>query len=121
MDALRTGSGNVQDNLNQSGRHLQHLFQRSADIDTLLLACTHYPLLMDKIKKMAPAQVTILSQGEIVAQRLKDYLERHSDMANLISKQGLRSFYTTDSVTDFDNHARIFFGEPLSSEHVEIF
>ncbi|HCL06834.1 MAG TPA: glutamate racemase [Chitinophagaceae bacterium] len=101
-------------------QHLQQLFNRSADIDTLLLACTHYPLLMDKIKTFAPAGTSILSQGEIVARSLKDYLERHPVIANQISKQGQRRFYTTDSVTDFDNHASIFFGEAVSSEHVEL-
>lgn len=101
-------------------QHLQQLFNRSANIDTLLLACTHYPLLMDKIKAFAPAGTTILSQGEIVARSLKTYLERHAALADMISQQGQRRFYTTDAVTDFDNHASIFFGEPVSSEHVEL-
>lgn len=101
-------------------QHLDHLFGRSAHIDTLLLACTHYPLLTNKIKQFAPESTKILSQGEIVARSLKDYLERHSSMADGCSKQGRRWFYTTDSVTDFDNHASIFFGEPVSSVHVEL-
>jgi len=101
-------------------KHLKQLFSRSADIDTLLLACTHYPLLAHKIKTFAPAGTTILSQGEIVARSLKDYLDRHPAMEKLISKQGQRRFFTTDSVTDFDNHASIFFGQALSSEHVEL-
>lgn len=101
-------------------QHLQHLFNHSADIDTLLLACTHYPLLTDKIKAFAPDGTTILSQGEIVARSLKDYLERHSAIADLCTQNGGRRFYTTDSVADFDNHASIFFGESVSSEHVEL-
>lgn len=101
-------------------QHLQELFSRSANIDTLLLACTHYPLLMHKIKTFAPAGTTILSQGEIVAQSLKDYLERHTALAAQITQQGKLRFFTTDSVADFDNHASIFFGKSVSSEHVEL-
>lgn len=69
-------------------QHLQQLFKRSADIDTLLLACTHYPLLMNKIKTFVPAGTTILSQGEIVARSLKDYLERHPYIANHCTQKG---------------------------------
>ena len=101
-------------------QHLQNLFSRSASIDTLLLACTHYPLLINKIKTFAPAGTVLLSQGEIVAHSLKTYLERHPDLASLCTTQGKRTFYTTDSVTDFDSHASIFFGKPVSSEHVEL-
>lgn len=101
-------------------QHLQQLFKRSADIDTLLLACTHYPLLINKIKTFAPAGTIILSQGEIVARSLKDYLERHPPIANHCTQKGGRRFFTTDSVTDFDSHASIFFGEPVASEHVEL-
>lgn len=101
-------------------QHLKQLFGNAPDIDTLLLACTHYPLLLDKIRAFAPAGTTILSQGEIVANSLKNYLERHPEIAGLCTKQGTRTFYTTDSVSDFDSHASIFFGEKLSSKHVEL-
>lgn len=101
-------------------QHLKQLFDNAPDIDTLLLACTHYPLLLDKIRAFAPAGTTILSQGEIVANSLKNYLERHPEIAALCTKQGTRTFYTTDSVSDFDSHASIFFGEKLSSKHVEL-
>lgn len=101
-------------------QHLNRLFSNSPSIDTLLLACTHYPLLMEKIRVFAPAGTGILSQGEIVAKSLKDYLERHPAMTAQITQQGKRRFFTTDSVTDFDNHASIFFGEPVFSEHVEL-
>lgn len=101
-------------------KHLKQLFGNAPDIDTLLLACTHYPLLLDKIRAFAPTGTTILSQGEIVAHSLKHYLERHPEMAALCTTQGTRTFYTTDSVSDFDSHASIFFGEKLSSSHVEL-
>lgn len=101
-------------------QHLHRLFQQASDIDTLLLACTHYPLLMEKIKAFAPSGTTILSQGTIVAASLKEYLSRHPEMEQRCSKQGTQTFYTTDSVADFDNHASIFFGEKLQSKHLEL-
>ena len=101
-------------------QHLDRLFRQSSDIDTLLLACTHYPLLMEKIQAFAPAGTTVLSQGTIVAASLKAYLHRHPEMEKRCSKQGTQTFYTTDSVVDFDNHASIFFGEKLQSTHLEL-
>lgn len=101
-------------------QHLERLFRQAPDIDTLLLACTHYPLLMEKIQAFAPAGTTVLSQGTIVAASLKAYLYRHPEMEKRCSKQGTQTFYTTDSVVDFDNHASIFFGEKLQSKHLEL-
>ncbi|TDO26375.1 glutamate racemase [Sediminibacterium goheungense] len=101
-------------------QHLHHLFGKSKEIDTILLACTHYPLLIDKIRSFAPANTRILSQGEIVANSLRDYLERHPALAGICTREGGRRFFTTDSVTDFDNHATVFYGKPVSSEHVEL-
>jgi glutamate racemase len=101
-------------------QHLDRLFRQAPDIDTLLLACTHYPLLMEKIQAFAPAGTIVLSQGMIVAASLKEYLHRHPEMEQRCSKQGTQTFYTTDSVVDFDNHASIFFGEKLRSKHLEL-
>jgi len=101
-------------------QHLDRLFRQAPDIDTLLLACTHYPLLMEKIQAFAPSGTTVLSQGMIVATSLKAYLHRHPEMEQRCSKQGTQTFYTTDSVVDFDNHASIFFGEKLRSKHLEL-
>jgi glutamate racemase len=96
------------------------LYAQNGDIDTLLLACTHYPLLLDKIAQRAPAGTTIVSQGNIVADSLIQYLQRHPQMENRISKAGNRSFFTTDDVTDFDEKASIFYGEKVSSSHVHL-
>jgi glutamate racemase len=100
-------------------KSIDQLMKQDAAIDTILLACTHYPLLMEKIKEYSPADMTILSQGEIVAESLEDYLRRHPEIESRISKKGRRSFYTTDSIEDFDNHASVFYGEPVKSEHVD--
>ena len=101
-------------------KNINNLLQQSGSIDTILLACTHYPLLMEKIKKAVPDNVTVLSQGEIVADSLKIYLEKHSEMEERCSKNGEISFYTTDSVEDFDNHAAIFYGKPVQSTHLNL-
>ena len=102
---------------------LGELLGQSDRIDTVLLACTHYPLLMPKIRKYLPDGVELLSQGEIVAESLADYLHRHPELENRISRGrpvGTRNFYTTDDTADFDRHAEIFLGRPVSSVHVDL-
>lgn len=101
-------------------KHVKHIMEADSDIDTLLLACTHYPLLRDKIARYLPAGVNIVSQGEIVANSLADYLQRHSELEARCTRHGQRVFYTTDSTEDFDNHASIFFGQPVYSKHVDL-
>jgi glutamate racemase len=86
-----------------------HLLQKDSQIDTILLACTHYPLLMDKIKQYTARRHHIDSPGhKIVADSLTDYLERHPAMAGNISKTGKRQFYTTGETADFNSHASLF-------------
>ena len=101
-------------------KYINQLLDQDEAIDTILLACTHYPLLMDKIKEYSPADMKILSQGEIVANSLADYLQRHPEIESKCSKNGSREFYTTDSTEDFDNHASTFFGESVRSEHLDL-
>jgi len=100
-------------------KYLDNILSKNKEIDTLILACTHYPLLKEKIEKHLPPQIKLLSQGEIVAESLKDYLERHPEMETTISKNGKREFYTTDSTEDFDNKASIFFGQKVNSKHLD--
>jgi glutamate racemase len=101
-------------------KHLDNIFSKSLLIDTLLMACTHYPLLKDKIEQFLPNGVRLLSQGQIVAKSLAGYLQRHSNIEQLCSKNGLQQFYTTDSTADFDSHASIFFGQSVQSKHVDL-
>jgi len=84
------------------------------------MACTHYPLLRNKIEEYLPVGVKLLSQGEIVAASLADYLARHPEMETRCSKKGQRDFYTTDSTTDFDSHATPFFGQAVQSKHLDL-
>jgi glutamate racemase len=101
-------------------KNLHNIFEKGESIDVLLLACTHYPLLREKIEEYMPVGVKLISQGEIVAASLEDYLQRHPEIEKLCSKNAERLFYTTDSTTDFDNHAGIFYGEMVSSKHVDL-
>ncbi len=101
-------------------QHIDRLMARSPAIDTLLLACTHYPLLLDKIRQAVPTHVTILSQGGIVANSLADYLHRHPDIEAQCSQHGQRTFLTTDSTDDFDRQATVFYGGPVRSVHLAL-
>jgi len=98
-------------------KNIHNIFEKGKNIDVVLLACTHYPLLKDKIGEYLPVGVKLISQGEIVATSLRDYLDRHPEIEELCSKNSRREFYTTDSMEDFDNHASLFFGEPVRSKH----
>jgi len=101
-------------------KNLENIFEKGEDIDVILLACTHYPLLKDAIEEYLPVGVKLLSQGEIVAESLAGYLQRHPEIESRCSKEGRRSFYTTDSTSDFDQHATVFFGEAVQSKHVDL-
>jgi len=101
-------------------KHLDNILSRDKNIDTVLLACTHYPLLKEKIEKHLPQNVKLLSQGEIVAHSLDDYLQRHPEIEARISKEGGPVFYTTDSAEDFNTKASIFFGETTKAQHVDL-
>jgi len=101
-------------------KNIQEIFKEGEDIDVILLGCTHYPLLKEKIEEYLPVGVKLVSQGEIVAASLEDYLLRHPEIESRCSRNGNRAFYTTDSTTDFDNHATNFYGEPVQSRHVDL-
>lgn len=100
--------------------YVHDLMQQSPEIDTVLLGCTHYPLLSEKIKQQLPENVQLLSQGKIVAESLADYLLRHPEMEERLTRNGNMQFFTTDSVTDFDRHARLFYGQDVRSALVEL-
>lgn len=101
-------------------KNIRELLVKDPMMDTVLLACTHYPLMMKKIAEYMPVDVKIVSQGEIVANSLADYLGRHVEMEQRLSKNGSLSFYTTDSTEDFDKHAAYFYGTSVQSRHIEL-
>jgi glutamate racemase len=101
-------------------KHIDSLLAQSKKIDTILLACTHYPLLMNKIKQFIPQGVQVLSQGKIVADSLNEYLKRHPEMEERCTKNEQLSFFTTDATEDFDSHGANFYGKPVKSRHLAL-
>ena len=101
-------------------KNVKELLAQDAEIDTVILGCTHYPLLSETIRKYLPGHIQLLEQGPIVAERLADYLERHPEMDKKCTKGGSRRFLTTESVENFETRAGMFFGETLQAEHLHL-
>lgn len=102
-------------------KYLDQVLAKSEEIDTLLLACTHYPLLQGKIASYLPKHIKVVPQGDIVAASLKDYLQRHPEMEQKLTRKGTQQFFTTsDDTADFDHHASMFFSEPVKSEYIPL-
>ena len=101
-------------------KYLDELMQQSNDIDTILLACTHYPLLLNKFRQLTNGKIKIISQGEVVAQSLRDYLNRHPEIEMKCSKTKKLEFFTTDDPNYFDKHGKAFFGKQIQSKHVSL-
>lgn len=101
-------------------KHLDRIFSLDPLIDTLILGCTHYPLLLDIIRRYVPENVKILSQGEYVAESLVDYLKRHPEMDNRLTRSGHCRFLTTESAEKFSEAASIFLQEPIEVEQISI-
>ena len=91
-------------------QHINRLLDKDPMIDTIILGCTHYPLLLDKIRQFTPAPIRIISQGEYVARSLRDYLNRHPEMDARCDKGGNCRFLTTESENKFEESASIFLG-----------
>lgn len=100
-------------------QHIERLLQNDPLIDTILLGCTHYPLLMDKIREFTPSHIRIIAQGEYVAESLQDYLRRHPEMDNLCSQGGTCRFLTTESEQKFKESASIFLSQTNQELKVE--
>ena len=96
-------------------RDIEELLKKAPDIDTLILGCTHYPLLIDKIRQFAPSNLQIVLQGEIVANSLLDYLRRHPEMDARITRNGTTEYITTEEADKFSNLAAVFMGKPVKA------
>ena len=90
------------------------------EIDTVVLGCTHYPLIEPSIKRLLPDGVKIVSQGDIVAQSLVEYLNRHPEMDRKISKKGSCKYFTTESVEKFISSASVFLKQEIVAEHLDL-
>lgn len=99
-------------------REINRLLQQSPDIDTVVLACTHYPLLYPLIRHFLPDHIRLLSQGELVADSLANYLLRHPEVDALCTKGGATRFFTTDNAADFEEKAATFYGKPVKATKV---
>ena len=89
-------------------KHIRQLLEKDPKIDTIILGCTHYPLLIEKIRQFTPSHVRIVPQGEYVAHSLRDYLNRHPEMHIRCTKNGTCRFLTTESTAKFEESASIF-------------
>ena len=106
-------------------KYLTELLTRDPLIDTIILGCTHYPLLQDKIEdflKRTNRQISVIAQGAIVANSLQDYLLRHPDIAERAKMGGKQTitYLTTESATKFAESASIFLSEPIKAQHIEL-
>ena len=101
-------------------KRIDQLMRKDADIDTIILGCTHYPLLMNSIVKNIPDGVRVVPQGQYVANSLKDYLGRHPNMEQQITKKGTCQYLTTESEDKFKESAQIFLHERVDVRHVDL-
>ncbi|MFN5544324.1 MAG: glutamate racemase [Bacteroidota bacterium] len=101
-------------------QHIQNLLHKDTQIDTIVLGCTHYPLLAPKIKSFLPEHITLLSQGELVSNSLKDYLHRHTEIKEKLTVNNTCRFYTTDDADTFNKNGSLFFGHEISATHLAL-
>ena len=101
-------------------KNIENLFNREPDIDTLILGCTHYPLLLPVIEKYIPNNVKVLTQGSIVAESLYDYLHRHPEIDKKCSRNGSRIFFTTENPEKFNNASSLFLNYEVEAERIEL-
>lgn len=101
-------------------QEIERLFDTDSQIDTVVLGCTHYPLLLEKIKKYLPAGVSLVLQGEITGSSLADYLHRHPEMETRISRGASCSYLTTENAERFSDMASIFLSTNVAAKHTQL-
>lgn len=101
-------------------RHVDRLLERDPEIDAIILGCTHYPILLDKIRKYTPEDVKLITQGAAVASSLKKYLENHSNMEALCTKGGTTLFCTTEADGKFGDQASLFLNQQIDVKTVTL-
>ncbi len=103
-------------------KYISELVQKDDQLDTIILGCTHYPLLLPKISAEVAQRLSnckVVCQGDIVAASLKDYLGRHPEIASDLSHGGTCQYITTESAEKFRDSASIFLSEPITASHIE--
>ena len=101
-------------------RSLEPVLNRAQPPQRILLGCTHYPLLFPALRRLVPSSIEVLAQGDIVATRLANWLERHPEREARLSRRGVRRYATTDDATWFGNHGQRLLGERLEAERVRL-
>jgi len=101
-------------------KNIQNILQKDKNLDTLILGCTHYPLLLETIRKYVPEGIHILAQGEIVAVKLLDYLKRHPEIESRLSKNSMIEYLTTESAEIFENKAALFLGQKVKAKTIHL-
>ena len=101
-------------------KNLDHLLSRDPQIDAIILGCTHFPLLLDKIRRYVPEGVQIIPQGHYVAQSLADYLSRHPYMEARLTRTGVTRFLTTEQADTFNTSAAMFLSAPVQAERITL-
>ena len=101
-------------------KYISALLSQNRQIDTILLACTHFPILYPKIRQRVNEAINVVCQGEIVAESLADYLKRHPEMETRCSKGGTCRYLTTENPQSFSSLARIFLDQPVEVSHIDL-
>ena len=101
-------------------KYIDQLLTKDPQIDTVILGCTHFPILLPKIRQYIPEHISVISQGEYVAQSLKDYLRRHPEMDAKCTKNGNCSFYTTEAEEKFTESASTFLQQQIRVKHITL-
>ncbi|MFQ9295047.1 MAG: glutamate racemase [Bacteroides fragilis] len=101
-------------------KYIDNLLAKDRQIDTLVLGCTHYPILLPKIQKFIPQGVKVVAQGEYVATSLKDYLHRHPEMDMKCTREGKCRFYTTEAEDKFIESASMFLNESITVQRITL-
>ena len=99
-------------------QNIESVLSKDSELDTLILGCTHYPILLEQIRKFVPNSVKVIAQGEIVAKKLAEYLKRHLDMADKCSMNGITMYYTTENPRSFEEKASLFLDEKIVAEQM---
>lgn len=101
-------------------KYIDHLLRKDPQIDTAILGCTHYPILLPKIREYMPEGINVIAQGEYVANSLKDYLQRHPDMNEKCTKGANCEFYTTEAEEKFIESASTFLNQQISVKRISL-
>ena len=101
-------------------KDIEEILKKDDKIDTLVLGCTHYPVLKSYIESIVPSNVNVVSQGKIVANSLEDYLDRHPEIDIHCSKKGTVSYLTSENTDEFDRNASVFVNNVVKSSHVSL-